>query len=77
MRPNPQFPEDLVLFTKEIFNGKLYFLCSGPLNCTSSVTVNPLGPGDHWQGYTYLNKPAAEKMKVCLSMCDLFVDSRF
>ena len=28
MWPNPQFPEDLVKFTEEIFNGKLYFLCS-------------------------------------------------
>ena len=29
MRPNSQFPADLVTFTKEIFNGKLHFLCSG------------------------------------------------
>ena len=28
MRPNPQFPADLVAFTEEIFNGKLHFLCS-------------------------------------------------
>ena len=28
MWPNPQYPEDLVTFTEEIFNGKLYFLCS-------------------------------------------------
>ena len=25
---NPQFPEDLATFTKEILNGKLHFLCS-------------------------------------------------
>ena len=25
MWPNPQFPEDLVIFTGEIFNGKLLF----------------------------------------------------
>ena len=25
MRPNPQFPADLVAFTEEIFNGKLHF----------------------------------------------------
>ena len=25
---NPQFPVDLVLFTEEILNGKLHFLCS-------------------------------------------------
>ena len=28
MRPNPQFPSDLVTFTEEILNGKFYFLCS-------------------------------------------------
>ena len=28
MWPNPQLPADLVTFTEEIFNGKLYFLCS-------------------------------------------------
>ena len=28
MRPNPQFPVDLIRFTEEIFNGKLHFLCS-------------------------------------------------
>ena len=29
MRPNPQFPADLVTFTEEILSGKLHFLCSG------------------------------------------------
>ena len=31
MRPNPQFPADLVTFTEAILNGKLqlHFLCSG------------------------------------------------
>ena len=28
MWPNPRFPADLLTFTEEIFNGKLYFLCS-------------------------------------------------
>ena len=28
MWPNPQFPVDLVIFTEEILNGKLHFLCS-------------------------------------------------
>ena len=28
MRPNPQKTADLVTFTEEILNGKLYFLCS-------------------------------------------------
>ena len=29
MRLNPQFPADLVIFTEEILNVKLHFLCSG------------------------------------------------
>ena len=28
MRPNLQFPADLVTLTEEILNGKLHFLCS-------------------------------------------------
>ena len=28
MRPNPQKTANLVTFTEEVFNGKLYFLCS-------------------------------------------------
>ena len=28
MWPNPQFPADLVTFTEEVLNGKLYFMCS-------------------------------------------------
>ena len=28
MGPNPQFPVDLLIFTEEILNGKLNFLCS-------------------------------------------------
>ena len=28
MWPNPQFPTDLILFTKEFINVKLHFLCS-------------------------------------------------
>ena len=27
MRPNPEFPADLVIFTEETLNGKLHFLC--------------------------------------------------
>ena len=33
MWPNPQFPDDLVTFTEEILNGKLYF-------CAVCVNVN-------------------------------------
>ena len=28
MRPNLEFPADLVTFTEDILNGKLHFLCS-------------------------------------------------
>ena len=28
---NPQFPTDLVTFTEEILNGKLYFLCENAI----------------------------------------------
>ena len=28
MRPNPQFSPDLVTFTEEILNGKLYIFCN-------------------------------------------------
>ena len=28
MRPNPQFPADLITFTEEIFSEKFHFLCS-------------------------------------------------
>ena len=28
MGRNPQFPADMVIFTEEIRNGKLHFLCS-------------------------------------------------
>ena len=31
MWPNPQFPADLFIFTGEILNGKLHFLCSDSL----------------------------------------------
>ena len=32
MGPNPQETADLVLFTEEILNGKLHFLCSAMLS---------------------------------------------
>ena len=32
MWPNPQETADLVTFTEEIRNGKIYFLCSDPEN---------------------------------------------
>ena len=33
MRPNQQFPADLVTFTEKILNGKLHFLCSASGFC--------------------------------------------
>ena len=36
MWPNPLFPVDFVTFTEEIHDGKLHFLCSGPLILTAS-----------------------------------------
>ena len=35
LRPNPQETADLVTFTEEILNGKLYFLCS--VACTETA----------------------------------------
>ena len=37
MRPNPQFPADLITFTKEILNGKLHFFA---VNLIESALVN-------------------------------------
>ena len=39
MRPNPQFPADLVTFTEEILNGKFHFLCSKGLHKFSSLFI--------------------------------------
>ena len=45
MRPNLQFPADLVTFTEEIFNGKLQLLCSdlflvSPINFNKFSSVS-------------------------------------
>ena len=39
MRPNPQFPADLVTFTEEILNGKLPFLCSAHSQPKAELTL--------------------------------------
>ena len=39
MWANPQFPADLVKFTKEIVNEKLYFLCSDLYFCKNFVNL--------------------------------------
>ena len=36
---NPQFPADLVTFTEDILNGKLYFLCSVIYAVQNNVTT--------------------------------------
>ena len=59
MWPNPQFPIDLVTFTEEILNGKLYFLYSvlallWTISGKSSIT-------DVWQGPKY-----ASWLNLCL-----------
>ena len=42
MRPNPQFPAELVTFTEEILIGKLQFLCSDSFKLFI-VSLNVLG----------------------------------
>ena len=41
MWTNPQNPVDLVIFTEDILNGKLHFLCSIILGLPNAIT-NPL-----------------------------------
>ena len=38
MWPNPQDAADLVIFTEEIFNGKLHFLCSVKWLCFNKIS---------------------------------------
>ena len=35
MRPNPEYPADLLTFTEEILNGKLHFSCSDKMFCST------------------------------------------
>ena len=39
MLQDPQFPADLITFTKEILNGKLHFLCSVSNNTDVFIAV--------------------------------------
>ena len=62
MWPNPQFPADLFIFTEEILNGKLHFLCGVRymilmhknrisfflINHLLSHNHNELGNHSHW-----------------------------
>ena len=40
MWANPLFPTDLFIFTEEILNGKLHFLCSGNDNHAMKQTLH-------------------------------------
>ena len=41
MRPNPQFPVDLVTFTEAMLNGKLYFhAVTGVAVCQMDIQMN-------------------------------------
>ena len=57
MWQNPQFPADLVTFTEEIFNGKLYFLCNDV---------------DSTQTYKYVLNGSLTAQNIKFSMKDFF-----
>ena len=46
MSPKPQFSGDLVIYTEQIFNGKLYFLCS-----VWESEIKPNAPHVYWMIY--------------------------
>ena len=48
MWPNPQFPADLVTFTKEILNGKLHFSCSGTCSVYLLLTFQQVSWKSFW-----------------------------
>ena len=45
MWPNPQFPTDLVIFTEEILNEKLHFLCSEHGSGVSIIDTEQINAG--------------------------------
>ena len=64
MWPNPQKTADLVTFTEEILNGKLYFLCSvnrvpnSPLDSGhvfATLVVPLLGVNEYMSNWALLN----------------------
>ena len=57
MRPNPQFPADLVTFTGEILNGKLHFLCSANENGINKAQSS-------WQSKIVYTKIFAREVQV-------------
>ena len=46
MKPNPQFPADLVIFTEEIFNGKIHFCTVWVCNIYLPIKLFVLAPKD-------------------------------
>ena len=50
IRPNPQFPSNLVTFTEEILNGKPHFLCNGSCYCN---VMKLFGNTDHIMALCY------------------------
>ena len=76
MWPNPQFPADLVTFTEEILNEKLYFLCSGIskeyfINIIKSVKILL----NHNYNQRYIKNPA-KHLKLSFLRKKLVTESR-
>ena len=79
MRPNPQFPADLVIFTEEILNSKLHFWCSGNrFNCKKTATYYFIGTFPQFlvifkmlrkYGYTCKNWRKRQKTKLKTLWC--------
>ena len=61
MWPNPQFPEDLVTFTKEILNRKLHFLCSVRLVRLQISMVVKIDRREKWK-VSYMQVTSWEKV---------------
>ena len=78
MRPNPQFPADLVTITKEILNGKLHFLCSvitleGCLISVSFLTHNNPLSANPTKWPNALKQFVGKLPRNCLSEFDHFM----
>ena len=55
MLPNPDFPSDLVTFTKEIINGQLHLLCSAYISIRT-----------YFRSYTVSTKQKVIPNKKCI-----------
>ena len=51
MRPDPQFPADLVTFSEEVLNGKLHFLCSDLFRKIPAINTSFAPKYVHFQGW--------------------------